>query len=387
MVRSLKPIIVADHNIPFVQEMYAGVAELRTADGHGITPQLVRDADILLVRSVTPVTRELLDGSRVRFVGTATIGHDHVDCAYLEARSITFVSAPGSNANSVAEYVSAALLEAADQLGWTLAGKTIGVIGVGNVGRRVVPKAEALGLKVLKNDPPLQRATGDRSYVSLDEALTADIVTCHVPLTRTGQDPTHHMINAERMLRMRPGTLLLNSSRGAVVDGAALKANIRSGRLSSVLDVWEGEPKIDAELLEEALIGTPHIAGYSTEGKTNGSIMLYEAVCRHLGIPDSWGIDGRLPPPDHASIAPEGGDDVSRLRSVIRKAYPIMRDDARLREMLAMEPEKRADHFKRLRSHYPVRREFPAVEVRVASKDLPLAAVLERLGFMVVRSS
>jgi erythronate-4-phosphate dehydrogenase len=380
----VKLVIVADQNIPFVAEMYAGVADLRSVDGHAITPAAVRDADILLVRSVTPVTRELLDGSRVRFVGTATIGHDHVDRVYLDERGIAFVSAPGSNANSVSEYVTAALLEAADRLGWTLRGKTIGVIGVGNVGRRVVQKAEALGLKVLKNDPPVQRATGDASYVTLDEALTADIVTCHVPLTRTGEDATHHLINAERMLRMRPGALLLNSSRGAVVDGSALKANIRSGRLSAILDVWEGEPKIDAELLEEVLVGTPHIAGYSTEGKTNGSIMLYEAVCRYLGISATWSVDGKLPPPEHASIVPEGSDDESRLRSVIRKAYPIIRDDARLREMLTMDPDKRAEHFKRLRSHYPVRREFPAVEVIIGHNRPPLSGVLHRLGFKVV---
>lgn len=379
----MNPVIVADQNIPFVAEMYAGFAELHTADGHAITPQMVRDADILLVRSVTHVTRELLDGSRVRFVGTATIGHDHVDRAYLDGRGIAFVSAPGSNANSVSEYVTAALLEAADQLGWTLNGKTIGVIGVGNVGRRVVQKAEALGLKVLKNDPPVQRATGDASYVSLNEALAADIVTCHVPLTRTGQDATHHLINAERMLLMRPGTLLMNTSRGAVVDGTALKANIRSGRLSAILDVWEGEPKIDAELLEEVLIGTPHIAGYSTEGKTNGSIMLYEAVCKHLGLSGTWTAEGKLPPPDHASIVPDGGDDASRLPSVIRKAYPIMRDDARLREMLLMEPDKRSDHFKRLRSHYPVRREFNAVEIRTTTADQLLRETLTALGFLV----
>lgn len=379
----MKPVIVADQNIPFVAEMYDGIAELRSVDGHAITPQLVRDADILLVRSVTPVTRELLDGSRVRFVGTATIGHDHVDRTYLDAHGITFVSAPGSNANSVSEYVTAALLEAADRLGWTLNGRTIGIVGVGNVGRRVVRKAEALGLKVLKNDPPVQRATGDTTYVSLDEALTADIVSCHVPLTRSGQDATYHLINSERMLRMRPGALLLNTSRGAVVDGAALKANIRSGRLSAILDVWEGEPKIDAELVQETLIGTPHIAGYSTEGKTNGSIMLYEAVCRHLGLPATWSVEGRLPQPDHPSIVPEGSDDAARLQSVIRKAYPIMRDDARLREMLTMEPDKRADHFKRLRSHYPVRREFNAVGVRVAGIDTSLASILPALGFVI----
>ncbi len=379
----MKPVIVADQNIPFVAEMYAGVAELRTADGHSITPHLVRDADILLVRSVTPVTRELLEGCRVRFVGTATIGHDHVDRAFLDTHGITFVSAPGSNAESVAQYVTAALLEASYRLGWTLAGKTIGVIGVGNVGRRVVQKAGALGLKVLKNDPPVQRETGDASYVTLDEALTGDIVTCHVPLTRTGQDATHHLINAERMLRMRPGALLMNTSRGAVVDGAAIKANIRSGRLSAVLDVWEGEPKIESELLDETLIGTPHIAGYSTEGKTNGSIMLYVAVCRHLGLPATWSVEGKLPVPDHATITPEGNDEASRLLSVVRKAYPILRDDARLREMLTLDPDRRAEHFKRLRSHYPVRREFNAVGVRGAGIDTRLTSTLRALGFAI----
>ncbi len=364
--------------------MYAGIADVRTVDGHGMKPADLRDADILLIRSVTPVTRELLEGSRVRFVGTATIGHDHVDRSYLDSRGIAFVSAPGSNANSVSEYVTAALLEASSRLGLRLNGKTIGVIGVGNVGRRVVQKAETLGLRVLKNDPPLQRSTGDASYVSLDEALEADIVTCHVPLTKSGPDATYHLIDRARLAQLRKGTLLLNTSRGAVVDGAALGSELRAGRLSAILDVWEGEPSIDADLLSLVMIGTPHIAGYSTEGKTNGSIMLYHAVCRHLGVDASWTVEGKLPPPDHPSIEPAGTDAESRLRSVVETAYPILRDDARLREIAAMSPDGRREHFKRLRSQYPVRREFPSVEVRCSGEMKDLRDPLKGLGFNVI---
>lgn len=376
-----KPIIVADQVIPFIGEMYDGLADVRAVDGHAFTPQLVRDADILLVRSVTPVTRQLLEGSRVTFVGTATIGHDHVDLPYLDQASIRFVSAPGSNANSVSEYVTAALCEASRRRHMPLEGKTIGVIGVGNVGRRVVTKMEALGLRVLRNDPPVQRATGDPGFVPLDEALRADIVTCHVPLTKTGPDPTHHLIDGARLARLRDGALLINTSRGGVVDGAALKAELQTGRIAAILDVWEGEPKIDVDLLSLVMIGTPHIAGYSTEGKTNGSIMLYEAVCRYLGVPVAWSVNGKLPPPARVTLVPEGHDRLEQLRSVVQTAYPIQRDDEMLREMSAWDPDRRAEHFKQLRSRYPVRREFPSMQVDIPADLDHLRAPIAGLGF------
>lgn len=380
-----RPSILADANIPFVADMFTGVGDLQTVDGHTLTAGMVRDADILLVRSVTTVDRGLLEGSRVRFVGTATIGHDHVELPYLKERGITFASAPGSNANSVAEYVTAALLELSGRMGVSLKGKTLGVVGVGNVGSRVVKKAEALGMHVLRNDPPLQREGKGIGFVSLDDIMSADVVTLHVPLTRSGPDATFHLFGPERLAKLKTGSMLINSSRGSVVDGPALLASLRSGHpAAAVLDVWEGEPRIDVDLLRAVAIGTPHIAGYSTEGRVNGALMLYDAVCKHLGIAPEWSIEGRLPEPLQPDLTVTDIDDDAALRSVVGRVYAIVDDDARLRAMAEWDPPRRGEHFKRLRSTYPVRREFPAVRVHLSSDRRTLATTLRSLGFNVV---
>ena len=214
--------------------------------------------------------------------------------------------------------------------------------------------------------------------------MEADIVTLHVPLTKNGPDATFHLFGKERLARMRPDSVLFNTSRGAVVDGSALKEVLQSRKMAfAVLDVWEGEPQIDVELLEDVLIGTPHIAGYSTEGKVNGAVMVYHAVCRHLGIEPRWSVEGKLPAPLHPEIIVKDGDDDVALRSVVRSAYAVRDDDARLRAMTTWAPPRRGEHFKLLRSTYPVRREFPAMAVRVPSSRAGLRRKLEALGFSV----
>ncbi len=346
--------IVADPNIPFVREAFGPLGEISLVPGRQITSSHVQDAELLLVRSVTPVNAALLDGSQVKFVATATIGFDHIDREYLAARKIGFASAAGSNANSVAEYIVAALLELAARGKFRLRDKTLGVIGVGNVGRRVVQYAQALGMRVLANDPPRQRAEDLPDFVGLDRVLAeADIITLHVPLTKTGADKTFHLFDKERLNELeirRP--ILLNSSRGAVIDNAALAKAINGAWVSGVgLDVWENEPNISPELLEIVDLATPHIAGYSFDGKVNGTRMIYEAACRFFGITPGWQPTLPAPPVPRIEVSVGRGEqDDEVLRRVVRQVYDITADDQRLRMDVRQ--------FDKLRAEYPIRREF-----------------------------
>jgi erythronate-4-phosphate dehydrogenase len=357
--------IVADPNIPFVREAFGPLGEIVLVPGRAITGESVRDADALLVRSVTRINASLLDGSRVQFVATATIGTDHVDEQYLEAHGIGFSSAAGSNANSVAEYVVAALLELADRRKFRLRDKTLGVVGVGNVGSRVVRYAQALGMRVLQNDPPRQLAEGLPEFVSLERVLgEADIVTLHVPLLET----TRHMFHHDNLNRV----LLLNTARGAVVDNRALLKAMDGDRIpAAVLDVWENEPNILPELLDVVDLGTPHIAGYSFDGKVGGTRMIYEALCRYFKVPVTWQPNLPLVPPMKVSVDRGEG----ALREIIRQAYAIRRDDAALRASVRS--------FDKLRAEYPVRREFHNIELVIRGGDDELVTALKALGFRV----
>ena len=282
--------IVADENIPFVEQIFGRLGEVATYAGREIDSSSVKEANILLLRSVTRVDENLLGGSKVRFVGTATIGCDHVDIDYLKKQGIAFSSAAGSNANSVAEYIVAALLILARRHAFSLSGKTIGVVGVGNVGSRVVEKAGILNMNTLQNDPPLARKTHSAHFRPLEELLQeSDILTLHVPLTYEGQDATCHLANNSLFQKLKSDSFLINTSRGAVVDNQALLMALKEGKLAgAVLDVWEGEPEISEELLTAVELGTPHIAGYSLDGKTNATLLIYQATCNFLNVSCEW---------------------------------------------------------------------------------------------------
>jgi len=360
---------------------------VETYKGRELTAARAAKADVLLVRSVTKVSPELLDGSHVRFVGTATIGTDHVDTAYLEKRKIHFAGAPGSNANSVSEYMTAALLELRGEglIDRPLNELTIGIIGVGSVGSRVENKARALGMKVLLNDPPLQRQTHDPEYLPLERLFEADIITCHVPLTKHGPDATHHLGDEQFFASLRKGTIFFNTSRGPVMESEALLDALKSGQLkAAVLDVWEGEPKVDVELVERVFVGTPHIAGYSYDGKVNGTKMIYDAACAALGRKRTWSPKPEsLPAPKRPTVsAPavkksDGLD--AATRAVVKIGYDIRADDAGLRKLLNMPADSRPAHFDKLRKEYPIRREWFATTVKAA--DPSLRARLSALGF------
>jgi erythronate-4-phosphate dehydrogenase len=378
-------LIVADANIPYAPEAFAGLGEVRTMPWRELTAASVRAADILLVRSTIKVDAALLDGASPRFVGTATIGTDHVDLDYLKRRGIAFASAPGSNADSVAEWWSAAVLLLAARLGWALAGRTAGVIGVGNVGSRVARRAAALGMNVVLCDPPLARAAGNAAFSPLPELLErSDLVTLHVPLERGGPDPTFHLADRAFLARMRRGAIFVNASRGKVHDTAALLEARRSGQLAGMLlDVWEGEPRIETELLQLADIGTPHIAGHSFDGKVNGTEMLYAAVCRLLNVRPTWKPADSLPPPTVPRLELDGAMFDAQLLATeaALTLYPIAEDDARLREILSLPEDRHAAHFAGLRSGYPVRRGFHNTVAAPTRATPGQRAALAGLGF------
>jgi erythronate-4-phosphate dehydrogenase len=375
--------IILDRNTPLAAPAFESIGDVTLLETREITSRAVRDADILVVRSETKVNSALLEGSRVRFVGTVTIGTDHIDIPYLESRGIGFASAPGSNANSVKEYLLAALLELSKRRGFSFRGKTLGVVGVGNIGGKVVAMAADLGLTVLQNDPPLARQSRQPHYLSLDDLMSAEILTLHVPLTRVGEDATYHLFGRRRIAAMKPGAMLINSSRGSVVETAALRDALRSGHLcAAVLDVWEDEPAIDAELLDLVTLGTPHIAGYSLDGKVNAIRMIREAVCKFLRDGSTWDPEGEMPAPEVGEISLQpGGSYEELLRSAVQSCYDIALDDRNLRRMLDVPRPSRAHFFAELRSGYRLRREFPTVRVNVPPGLESLRKAIEAAGF------
>jgi erythronate-4-phosphate dehydrogenase len=378
--------IVCATNMPYALEAFSTLGSVVVLEGRIIGPADVKDAEILALRSTTVVNRALLEGSRVRFVGTATIGTDHFDIPYLEKTGIRWCFAPGCNANSVSEYLTAALLVLGERHGLVLSGQTIGVVGVGNVGSRVVKKAEALGMRVLKNDPPLARRTGDRSFVSLKQIQDeADIVTFHVPLTKTGSDATFHMADAAFFKGMRKPVIFVDAARGPVVDSTALLRAMDRGIVRhAVLDTWEGEPCFSRPLLQRVDLGTPHIAGHSFEGKVAGTMMVYEEACRFLGVKSSFDPEAILPPPRVPELIVDATDrpDEDVIREVVRPVYDIESDDARMRT-IDDEPTRQAQAFDRQRKEYPMRREFRYTRVKAGGASQRLREKLQGLGFVL----
>lgn len=372
--------IVADENIPFAKDCFASIGKVVTTSGRAVTAELIKDADALLIRSITKVNAELLNGSAVKFVGTATIGTEHVDQQYLAENKIAFASAPGSNANSVAEYVVSALLNLADKKSFTLNGKSIGIIGVGNVGSKVEQKMRALGMKVFLNDPPLERKTRDDKYRPLHELFDCDIITMHTPLTFEGADKTHHLADEKFFNSLKNGCCFLNTSRGGVVDTSAVKSAIKSGSLAGVvLDVWENEPAIDTELLQMVDFGTPHIAGYSYDGKVAGMIMIYYSLCKLFNIRAKFSARSFVPSPLVEQLEIEGDGEKALLKAT-NKLYDIKKDDADLRQILSLPSEKQRIEFDDLRKNYSIRREFKNTRVITPGET---AEKLKGIGFKV----
>lgn len=378
--------IVCDKNMPYAEEAFKTLGDVVLKDGRQIAPEDVRGADALITRSTTKVNRDLLEGSAVRFYGSAVIGTDHIDIPYLESRGIVWSPAPGCNAESVANYVTASLLWLGGRYGLTLEGKTIGVIGVGNVGRRVCRHAAALGLRVLPNDPPRQRDPADaeaQSFVSLERVLAeSDIITCHVPLTKAGADATFHLLKAAQFARMKPGVIFLNAARGPVIETDALLQVLGSRVSHAVIDCWEGEPAYRADLLARADLATPHIAGHSYEGKVNGTAIVYRKACAFFGAEAACAF--ALPPPPVPLCETDGAGrrDEDVLRELVLRVYDIESDSKRLKDSCSEDAPARAAAFDAQRSNYPMRREFASTRVRIAGASASLERKLRGLGFL-----
>jgi len=322
----------------------------------------------------------------VRFVGTCTIGTDHLDLDYFSEAGIAWSSAPGCNARGVVDYVLGSLLVLGERLGAELAQRTYGVVGAGQVGERLIKVLRGLGCRVLVCDPPRQRAEGG-DYVSLQQIIEqCDVISLHTPLTRDGEFATRHLLDADLLEQLRPGTWLLNASRGEVLDTAALCALLQRGAdLHVVLDVWEGEPLVDLELAALCHIATPHIAGYSLEGKLRGTAQIYQAFCRAQGIEPIISLESLTPPRwlQRLSIA-AGSDPDWTLGTVCRAIYDPRRDDADLRRSLVVDEQARKAGFDLLRKRYPVRREIEGLEVELLGSDEPLSALISALGARVI---
>ena len=343
----------------------------------------VRDADALLVRSITRVDEALLADSRVKFVGSATIGTDHVDLDWLHSRGITFANAPGCNATSAAEYVMSALLTLHQQESLQLPAKTIGIIGCGNVGSRVMARMQAIGLRVLVCDPPRAEREGPSGFVSMQEVAAADIVSVHVPLVKQGKHATRDLINAQFIDAMPTESVFINTSRGDVVDEAALKQKLaQHASFRAILDVWNHEPLIDAELATLVDIATPHIAGYSLDGKLRATKMLHDALSQLHGNIPTWDVDSALPVPQSAEITfTQANSAVEIAAQCLAQVYDVRKDDQRLRATLELSGEARGDAFDLLRRDYPLRRECAAYRVDKKLLSNRHAEVLSAFGF------
>jgi len=379
--------IVADENNPFVGDAFSALGEVVVLPGKNITRKVLKGAEVLACRSTIQVNADLLEGTAVKYIGTGTIGTDHFDTDYLDSKGILYCNAPGCNADSVADYMTAALLHVAARQKVALVGKTLGVIGCGNVGSRVVKRARALGMRVLENDPPLARKTGDPRYRPLDELFEADYLTLHTPLTKEGADATWHLAGAKLFDKMQPHAVLINASRGAVVDGAALKDILKNHSIAgAVLDVWEGEPAPDPELASLTYLATPHIAGHSFDGKANGTNQIYRQICEWTGVEPTWDPSPCLPEPDVPEIEIDARSraDEDVLREAVFRVYPILEDDGRFRQAMANpDPDARAETFRALRKNYPRRREFKWTTVRLRNGSDALAEALRGLTFGV----
>ncbi|MBB1384015.1 4-phosphoerythronate dehydrogenase [Pseudoalteromonas sp. SG45-5] len=371
--------ILADQNMPLVEQYFADFGGVERFDGRKLTPEQLVDVDVLLTRSVTRVNHELLaQANKLSFVGTATIGIDHIDTQLLNNKNIAFSSAPGCNAIAVAEYVISSLFALSQENARPLSGQTIGIVGVGNIGNCLAQKLKALNVDVILCDPIKYEQGLLENHVTLDELLAqSDIVTFHVPLVKSGEHKTLHMMNKARLKALKPGLTLINASRGDVIDNQALLEVMQAGAdLDLVLDVWEKEPNILTELLEHVRYASVHIAGHTLEGKARGTQMLYQKLCELKSVEASKSLDDFLPLPviTNATITQHFNEqDIARLVHLI---YDVRRDDGILLRHLEN------DGFDSLRKNYPIRREFSTLSLQGESPQL---AALSQLGFTIAK--
>jgi erythronate-4-phosphate dehydrogenase len=369
--------IIIDDKIPYIKGALEPFAEIIYLPGSKTTPEVVKDADALITRTRTKCNEKLLQGSNVKFIATATIGYDHIDTAYCAEAGITWTNAPGCNSKSVEQYIASALMALAERRNFSLTGMTIGIVGVGNVGSKVERLCETFGMKVMLNDPPRARAEGGKGFVTLDAILEkADIITLHVPLNLDGIDKTYHLCDESFFAKAKMHPIIINSCRGEVTETSALKSALKSAQISgAVIDCWENEPDIDRELLSLTDLATPHIAGYSKDGKANGTSMSVRSLSKFFGLGiDNWKCTGiELPESTEIMIDGTGKNTQSVLAEAIFFTYDIRQDDLLLRSSV--------DTFEKQRGDYGVRREFPVFNILCKINNIKTIDKLKKLGF------
>jgi len=378
IVNDFMKIIIND-KIPYIQGAFESVAEVLYLSGSKTTPEVVKDADAIVTRTRTICNEKLLAGSSVKFIATATIGFDHIDTDYCDANDIRWTNAPGCNSKSVEQYIASTLMVMAERKKLQFKELCIGIVGVGNVGSKVARFCELLGMKVLLNDPPRQRAEGASAFVSLTEVMEqADIITLHVPLNLKGEDATFHLGNQDFFSALKKQPVLINSCRGEVVETVAVKNALKNQQISDfICDCWENEPDIDLELLSLTAIATPHIAGYSKDGKATGTLMSVQAISDFFGLGlNNWKPTGvELPLNPIIKIDGYGLTEQEIISKVILATYDIREDDKRFRNNVIQ--------FEQLRDDYPFRLEFQVFKVNAKNVNLKTLEVLKEFGFLL----
>ncbi|MEH0687821.1 4-phosphoerythronate dehydrogenase [Vibrio cholerae] len=371
--------ILIDENMPYAEGLFSQLGEVVLKSGREITAQDLIDVDALMIRSVTKVNAELIaNANKLKFVGTATAGMDHVDQALLRERGIFFTAAPGCNKVGVAEYVVSVMMVLAQQHGFSVFDKTVGIIGAGQVGSYLQACLEGIGIQVLINDPPKQAQGDTRSFTPLETLLEqADIITIHTPITKEGEYPTHHLIDEAVLNRLRGDQILINAARGPIVDNSALKARLaRQDGFIAALDVFEFEPEVDMELLPLLAFATPHVAGYGLEGKARGTTMIFNAFCEFLNQELSANASELLPIAPVPRLELNRAWDEATLHTITQLVYDVRKDDALFRREISQ-----PGAFDAMRKNYWDRREYSAITL-VGTADCQLSP-LAKLGFQV----
>ena len=372
---------VADNKIPFLKGVLEPYADIQYLNPKDITHDVIKDKDALIIRTRTNCNSELLQETKIKFIATATIGFDHIDTAYCKRNNIKWINAPGCNSSSVMQYIASVLLTISSRKKINIADLTIGIVGVGNVGSKVERLAKIFGMNVLLNDPPRARKEGNERFVDLEELISkSDIITFHVPLIKEGEDKTHHMADKNFFNKFNNSKIVINTSRGQVIETGAIKNAIKEKAVNaSVLDVWENEPNIDMELLKMVDIATPHIAGYSADGKANGTSVCVKNISSFFGlnIDKDW-YPQELPKPGNSSeIFIDCKDHLNQeiFYKAVVSSYDIMKDDGILRNSV--------ETFEKQRGNYPVRREFPFYRIKTQNCNIEIENKLKKLGFQV----
>ena len=371
--------IIIDDKIPYIRGAFEDVAEVIYLPGAKTTPEVAKDADAIVTRTRTICNKKLLAGSTVKFIATATIGFDHIDTEYCAENGIQWTNAPGCNSKSVEQYIASTLMALAERKHISLTDVTMGVVGVGNVGSKIARLGNLLGIKVLLNDPPRERVEGSAAFVSLKQIIEqSDIISLHVPLNMKGEDATFHLADEVFFSTLKRKPILINSCRGEVVKTDAVKSAIKTGRIAAfVCDCWENEPNIDLELLAMTELATPHIAGYSKDGKALGTQMSVQAISKffHLGC-DNWQPTGvELPKNPVIDINGAGLNEHEIIAMAILATYDIRQDDAVFRNNTTL--------FEQLRGDYPTRREFPAYTIMAKNIQIETLEKLKEIGFRI----